>query len=89
MTVGVQKHPWSSELFIEMGFFIPACIALTWLAWGGRLERISLGGPAATSAGPGSQPETAAQPAPTEGVAAELLQALKAPRAGETEKATP
>ncbi len=89
MTVGVQRQPWSSGLFIEMVFFVPAGIALTWLAWGGRLERISLGRPAATSPAQGEAPETVAQPAPTEGVAAELLQALKAPRAGETEKATP
>ena len=39
MTVGVQGLPWSTGLFIEMGFFVPAGIALWVLASGRRLER--------------------------------------------------
>jgi hypothetical protein len=34
VTVGVQGLPWSSGLFIEMGFFIPAGLALLALVSG-------------------------------------------------------
>jgi uncharacterized protein len=39
LTVGVQGLPWSQGLFIEMGFFVPAGLALLALTSGRRLER--------------------------------------------------
>jgi uncharacterized protein len=39
LTVGVQGLPWSRGLFIEMGFFVPAGLALLLLTSRRRLER--------------------------------------------------
>jgi hypothetical protein len=39
LTVGVQGLPWSEGLFIEMGFFVPAGLALLVLSSGWRPER--------------------------------------------------
>ncbi len=88
-TVGVQGLPWSSGLFIEMGFFIPAGFALWVLASGRRLERAAPLRAEAISLPAGEAPQRVAPPEPKEGVAAELLEALKAPRTSETEKAAP